>query len=95
MIVGRHRHAREEALEAAGASLADMIVALNGLVEAQADEIRTLKDLLSEWRRMARDVAVLAVDYAQGPPNPVIVERLERMAVELKDQVALQEEHMA
>lgn len=67
----------------------ELVHELNLLSEAQRAQINVLEEQLWLWRQMARDLAVLASDYAAAEkPNEVVEERLHLIAARIQDRVA-------
>lgn len=76
-------------------ALNDLIDEQQALIDAQQEEIVVLRHLNLEEKRLARDVATLAVDALTSEPTPKMLEHLAEMARELGYSVARIEEHSA
>lgn len=83
------RHRRDGLVEA----LNELIDEQQLLIEAQQTEIRELRRLGLEERRLARDIAGLAVEALTCEATPVTVAHLAEMARELSYSIARIEEH--
>jgi hypothetical protein len=64
---------------------------LNEVIGVQAEQLADMRELLMDHKRMARDMAALALDLC---PEGFDAQRsLAELASRLRDQVALAEEH--